>query len=117
MAPASDAKLCHEEMKRKHGPRFLGLFLIWMLKRKPLYGYSIIEQIRGLGLIPVRASTIYMVLSKLEKAGFVKSSRKEVKKRVRRVYFATPKGKQAFEKVKKNKIKGAVREFLKALLE
>lgn len=117
MASASDAKLCHEEMKRKHGPRFLGLFLIWMLKKKPLYGYSIIEEIRDLGLIPVRASTIYMVLSKLEKAGYVKSSREEVKNRVRRMYFTTQKGRQAFEKVKKNRVKGVVRGFLKALLE
>ncbi len=86
-------------------------------RQRPLYGYSIIEEIRDLGLIPVRASTIYMVLSKLEKSGFVKSARKEVKKRVRRMYFTTQKGRQAFEKVKKNKIKGAVRGFLKALLE
>jgi len=99
----------------KHGPKFMGLFLIWRLKKEPMYGYSLVKEIQGMGMIPIKQSTIYMILGKLEEAGFVKAKIEQEKKRMRKTYSTTPKGNAVFEKIKKTKVKGNMREFLKAL--
>ncbi len=102
--------------KRGHGPKFLALFLIWRLKKKPTHCYSLLDEIKDCGMVFVKPSTLYLVLAKLEKAGLVKSEVRQAGKRTRRVYAATPKGMAVFEKVKKEKVKGLLREYLAELL-
>ena len=98
-----------------HGPKFLGLFLIWRLKKEPMYGYSLAREITDLGMIPVKQSTIYVILGKLEEAGLIKAKIEEAEKRMRKIYSTTPKGAAVFDRARKTKIKGKIREFLKEL--
>jgi len=100
----------------KVGDRFLALFLMWRLRKEPTYGYLLVNEIRDLGLGPSRQSTVYAILPRLEKLGFVSSQNELVGKRIRKIYRTTAKGAELFDKVKKARMKGRLREFLGALL-
>jgi DNA-binding PadR family transcriptional regulator len=106
----------HSKTKREHGMKFLALFLIWRLLKSPLHGYYITQELKDMGVIPVKPSTIYLVLSKLEKGGLVKGSPGEAGKRMRKEYRVTAKGRAVFERIKKERVRGLLREFLKSLL-
>ena len=116
--PASIHHLHHmiPAPKPGHGPKFLGLFFIWRLKKSPAHCYSLLDEIKDMGMVSVKPSTVYLILSKLEKAGLVKSEVKQAGRRARRVYSVTLKGRAVFEKLKKEKVKGQLREFLAELL-
>lgn len=98
------------------GDKLLALFLIWRLKKEPMHGYSLIREMQDIGLSPHRQSTIYSILSKLEKLGLVKSHNKEAGNRIRKMYSTTAKGAEFFEGVKKKRMNGITREFIDALL-
>ncbi|MCX6773941.1 MAG: PadR family transcriptional regulator [Candidatus Micrarchaeota archaeon] len=100
----------------KMGDRFLALFLIWRLKREPMYGYSIANEISDIGLSPHRQSTVYLILSRLEKLGMIKGRNKQVGKRMRKMYTSTAKGTKLFEDVRKRRMKGILREFIQEML-
>ncbi|VVB66617.1 Transcriptional regulator PadR-like family protein [Candidatus Gugararchaeum adminiculabundum] len=116
MAEKRGAPCAGKIRQHPHGPKFLGLFLIWRLKQKPMYGYSLIDEIQDSAMVPVKASTLYMILGKLEEKGLVRVRVEQAEKRMRKIYSTTPKGDAVFKKVKKTKIKGLFREFLKALV-
>lgn len=95
---------------------FIGMFLIWRLHQKPQYGYSLMEEVQGLATRRPPTSTLYAILNKLERAGYVKSKTEKSGRRIRRRYATTPKGWALFRKIQKEKIKGLVREFLETLV-
>ena len=99
------------------GDKFLALFLVWRLKKEPMYGYSITKEISDMGLSPHRQSTVYLILSRLEKLGMRRGKGKRVGKRMRKMYTATAKGIKLFDDVKKRRMKGILREFIKEMLE
>ena len=103
-------------MLTSSGERFLALFLIWRLSKESMYGYRLIGEVRDLGLSAGRPSTLYLVLSRLETKGLIKSHNTEVGKRVRKMYRTTQRGAQFFQEVKKMRVKGRLRMFLKELL-
>ncbi|VVB73311.1 Transcriptional regulator PadR-like family protein [uncultured archaeon] len=95
--------------------KILGLFLLWRLMRKDLYGYLIIDELNNTGMFAAKQSTIYSVLSNMEKAGLVKSKQRFVDNRPRRIYTITPQGKRFYEDIRKNRIKDKLKEFIKDL--
>jgi DNA-binding PadR family transcriptional regulator len=52
----------------------------------------------------------------MEQMGFVKAEEKIVDNRARRVYSITEKGRKMFEDIRKNKIHGTLKEFMKDLV-
>jgi DNA-binding PadR family transcriptional regulator len=56
------------------------------------------------------------VLRELESAGFIKGKRVEAGGRLRRIYETTPEGRMLLKRIKKNKVKGQMREFIESLL-
>ena len=97
--------------------RFLELYFIWRLSKEPAHGYSLHEEMQRWELAPpLKYSTIYMILSRLEKEKYIEVKKKEIGGRVRKVYAVTTKGREVLRKAKAMKIKGRLREFLKMLL-
>jgi DNA-binding PadR family transcriptional regulator len=64
-----------------------------------------------------KASTVYLILNKLEKCGLVKSKIEMKNSRSRRVYYTTKKGWSVFEKIKMRVIDGELKEFINALVD
>lgn len=111
----------HKEMMRG----FLSMWILWTLKKKgaPMYGYEIIQAHRKMtkGKWVPKAGTIYPILRRLEKRGFVKSEWVASKTGglKRRYYKITPEGKKAAEKAfsEWKKLMGGFKEFLHELFE
>ncbi|OIO24886.1 hypothetical protein COT30_04965 [Candidatus Micrarchaeota archaeon CG08_land_8_20_14_0_20_49_17] len=101
---------------KKHGAKFLSLFLIWRLARSPMHAYALMGEIRELAISPCKPSTIYVILDALEKRGLIRGRLRMHGKRARKTYATTSEGKALFKKIKKDKIKGLIREFIGALL-
>ena len=100
------------------GPvNFLGLYFIWRLSKSPAHGYSLAEEVRtNTPFKHIKMSTVYSVLSKLELHGLVKSTRKEIGARVRRLYSTTKKGRELFNSKRGKHMHGPIREFMIELL-
>lgn len=103
--------------RKRHRTGFIWLFIIWRLSKEPMYGYKMIDEVQNLGISAYQPSTIYPVLVKLEKAGFIKGKRIEVGGRIRRMYETTAQGKMLLKHIKENKVKGLMREFIESLLK
>jgi PadR family transcriptional regulator PadR len=88
-----------KEMRRG----FLSIWILWTLKKKrdKMYGYEIMQslQLRTKGMWAPKAGTIYPILRRLEKRGFVKSEWAATKTGgpSRRYYKMTPEGKKVAE--------------------
>jgi DNA-binding PadR family transcriptional regulator len=95
--------------------KFLGLFLLWRLTKEKLYGYMLIDELNDIGIAAIKQSTVYSLLSNMEEIGLVKSEQKFVDNRPRRMYSITPQGRKFFEDVRRNRIKGRLKEFIKDL--
>jgi len=93
------------------------LFFIWRLREKPMHGYSMIEDLKGMGMLQCKPSTIYALLSGLEKDGLIAGGYDKSGERMRKQYSATAKGRKHLQDFKKKKIRGLWREFVKYLLE
>ncbi|VVB57846.1 Transcriptional regulator PadR-like family protein [Candidatus Anstonella stagnisolia] len=101
----------------KIGVRFLELYFIWRISKEPAHGYSLHEEMQKWELAPpLKYSTVYMILSRLEKEKYIEVKKREISGRVRKVYAVTAKGKEVLQRAKAMKIKGRLREFLKMLL-
>lgn len=94
----------------------LSLFFIWRLHGKPRHGYSLIKDLREIAIPTCKPSTVYSLLTKLERRGLVKSHLEDIQGRARRLYQTTAKGWGIFQAVKKTKMKGLWREFIRGLL-
>ncbi len=100
------------KLKKMH---MLNQFLLWRLAREPAHGYLIMRDLREFKMASFQQSTIYAVLSEMEDAGLIRSKIASDGGRIRKVYYTTKKGKAAFEKNRKTRIKGIIKEFLRAL--
>ncbi|VVB99575.1 Transcriptional regulator PadR-like family protein [uncultured archaeon] len=99
-----------------HRAPIMTLFFLWRLHGNPQHGYSLMQDMKQIAVKPCKPSTVYVLLSKLEKAGYVKSHYDESGARVRRLYSTTPSGWALLQHIKKRKMKGLWREFVKELL-
>ena len=109
-------KHCVLGLSGSHAP-IMTLFFIWRLHGKPSYGYSLLKDVREIAISPCKPSTVYALLAKLESSGLVKSHFDESGARVRKLYQTTPKGWELLQSVKKNKIRGLWRGFIRGLLD
>ena len=99
----------------KHAP-IITLFFIWRLIGAPRHAYSLIKDIRDVGFLKCKPSTVYALLSKMEEAGLVRSHVVTKGSRVRRQYQTTAKGAALLASTKASRIKGVWREFVTYLL-
>ncbi len=106
-------KSCPDAHKKQM--RMLPQFLLWRLSREPAHGYMILSDLKEFKLASFQQSTVYAVLSELEKKGQIRSKIMSDGARIRKVFYTTPKGKSVFEKTRKTRIKGIIKEFLRAL--
>jgi PadR family transcriptional regulator, regulatory protein PadR len=78
---------------------------------KPVYGLWLIEELSGHGY-KLSAGTLYPLLHGMEKRGYLRSVEERSGQWTRRVYRATPKGREAL-----NEARGKVRELFGELIE
>src|SRR3972149_9588810 len=87
------------------------LHILYHAGEGPIFGLEIIEELgrHGYKLSP---GTLYPILHGMERKGYLHSETQEASGHYRRVYFITPKGKEALERAK-----GKVRELFGELFE
>ena len=96
MAKAEKSKEI-ERLKRKLGIELLWIYLLSMLKKKPSHAYILRKEVEEkFGFLPGNVS-VYVVLYKLQKHGFVKAKQEGNKS----VYSITPSGKELLKVAKK----------------
>ena len=102
---------------KKGKARFVGLFLIWRLHKKPMHGYSLVKELQEMALSPSIPSSIYAILNRLEKSGMVKSSYDSTGTHTRKIYSTTPAGWALFGKIREKLSKSLLKEFMKNLID
>ncbi len=102
---------------QKHKAPVLTMFFLWRLHSKPSHGYSLIEDVKNIGIVRCKPSTIYALLSSLEKDGLVKGRFDQTGEHLRKLFQTTPNGWNLLKETKKSKIRGLWREFVAFLLE
>jgi len=108
-----DMKLPAARIKRAP---ILTLFFIWRLRGEPRHAYFLLDDIRTVGFLSCKPSTVYALLASMEKAGLVKSHLDSKGARPRSLDQTTDKGWQTLQSVKASRIKGLWREFVGFLL-
>jgi len=97
-----------------------GLFVavvLWLLSKKPMYGYEIMKNLAEISDKKVGPSVVYTLLYRLEEAELIKGFWRKVSKRRRvRYYTITSKGQDVLDKLKKT-LKNKFGEFIEELLE
>ncbi|MGB9719681.1 MAG: PadR family transcriptional regulator [Candidatus Anstonellales archaeon] len=97
--------------------KFLAVFILWMLKKKEMYGYEIIKTLQNEGMHRATPSNVYPILNNMEKKGYVKVAEKMEGKRRKKYYKASAKGKATLKACKRWFIKGMKKEFFKEMVE
>jgi PadR family transcriptional regulator PadR len=87
------------------------LHILHHAARESIFGLGIIEELACHGY-KLSAGTLYPILHRLERKGYLRSKEERIGKRARRVYRVTPKGRRALDH---GKIK--VRELFGELFE
>jgi PadR family transcriptional regulator PadR len=89
---------------------FIKIHILYHASKEPVFGVAIAEELarHGYDLSP---GTLYPVLHRLERAGYLESTSEVVNGRVRKYYRATVEGKKALEESKK-RIKELVTEVI-----
>ncbi len=89
---------------------FVRIHILYHASRGPIYGLWIIEELsrHGYRLSP---GTVYPILSKMEKSGYLKSRERVVEGKVRKYYTVTRKGLKALDEIRE-KIRELVDEVL-----
>ena len=93
---------------------FSGLVRLHILHhatQEPIYGFWLIEELGRHGY-KIGPGTLYPILHAMEEEGYLSSERREVQGRYRRLYTATPSGRQILEEGKKK-----VQELFSELFE
>jgi PadR family transcriptional regulator len=65
----------------------LELCILNIIGRARVYGYDIVKQLRGVDALVVREGTIYPILSRLKRDGFVRTSLEESPEGPARKYY------------------------------
>ena len=89
---------------------FIKIHILYHASKEPIFGVEITEELARHGY-RISPGTLYPVLHRLEKEGYMESSSKVVNGRVRRYYQATAEGKLVLEESKK-KIRELVTEVI-----
>jgi len=89
---------------------FIKIHILYHAAKEPIFGVEIAKELARHGY-SVSPGTLYPVLHRLEKEGYLESSSRVVDGRVRKYYRATDEGKLAVEQSKK-KIRELVTEVL-----
>jgi PadR family transcriptional regulator PadR len=78
------------------------LLILHLVRKKPEYGNSIINQIRekSAGAMNVSPNTVYPLLRRLEEKGYVKGKWERPDTRSRRFYTITPRGEEKYQEIK-----------------
>jgi len=103
------------EIRRRFVKNFLDILILRMVEAKPTWGYDIIKETETKYKVKLRHGALYPMLNKLETKGFVKSRKQLQKRRVRKIYEITMKGKHMLhayydslrEQIPKENIKGS----------
>ncbi|MEW6637168.1 MAG: PadR family transcriptional regulator [Actinomycetota bacterium] len=78
------------------------LLILHLVRKRPEYGNSIINQIRELsaGVMSVSPNTVYPLLRRLEEKGYVEGKWERPETRSRRFYTITPRGEEKYHEIK-----------------
>jgi DNA-binding PadR family transcriptional regulator len=94
--------MAYERLVEKLTKENLWLYILTMLREKPMYGYEIAGRLRSDFKIPIATITAYVVLYKMEREGLVERSAEQAgggRINVRKVYYKqTDKGRETLEK-------------------
>jgi len=89
---------------------FIKIHILYHASKEPIFGVQIAEELARHGY-SISPGTLYPILHRLEKEGYLERSSKVVNGRVRKYYQATAKGKLVLGQSKK-KIKELVDEVI-----
>ena len=89
---------------------FIKIHILYHASKELIFGVGIAKELARHGY-SIGPGTLYPTLHRLEKAGYLESSRQVVNGRVRKYYRATAKGKLALEQ-SKDKIRELVTEVV-----
>jgi DNA-binding PadR family transcriptional regulator len=90
-----------KNVEKKMAKEKFSLFLLWMISKKEQHGYEIIKSLNEDPVMSnAAASKVYPILRGLSKKGLISQKKVMQGKRVRKVYFITPKGKEILKKTK-----------------
>ncbi|VVC01449.1 Transcriptional regulator PadR-like family protein [uncultured archaeon] len=95
--------------------RILSLFLLWRLQQ-PRHGYLLVRDVQSLVVTPVRSSTVYAILARLERIGYIKASYDRKSAHVRKLYRTTASGAALLQKVREKHSNSLLREFMRDLV-
>lgn len=78
------------------------LLILHLVRKRPEYGNSIINQIRELsaGVMSVSPNTVYPLLRRLEEKGYVEGRWERPETRSRRFYTITPRGEEKYHEIR-----------------
>ncbi len=94
--------MAYERLVEKLTVENLWLYVLRLLREKPLYGYEIRKQIQGRFNFAPAVITVYVVLYKLQREGLVKKTSVKGDSSVQRKYYTiTEKGAEALTAGKK----------------
>lgn len=93
------------------------LLLELLAKEKELYGYQMVQIIdeQSNGILTVLEGSIYLALHKLEEKGYIASEKRQISKRMQRVYYSIkPEGIEYLEYIKKEyfSVNNAIQQIL-----
>lgn len=75
------------------------ILVLYHAAQRPLFGLEMIRELRGHGY-ELSAGTLYPLLHSMEKGGYLRSARKLVNGRYRRLYRVTPLGRRTLKEVR-----------------
>jgi len=95
--------MAYERLVEKLTKENLWLYILTMLKEKPMYGYEIAGRLKADFKIPIATITAYVVLYKMEREGLVERVEHPEagggRVNIRKVYYRqTDKGRETLEK-------------------
>lgn len=85
-----------DELVRDFFSGFIKIHILYHAADGPIYGLEMIEELARHGYV-LSPGTLYPTLHRLERAGYLRSEKRVVGGRVRRVYVITERGLQALE--------------------
>lgn len=90
---------------------FIKIHILYHAAREPIFGVAIAKELARHGYA-ISPGTLYPMLHRMEKEGYLRSSSQLVNGKVRKYYRATPSGNQALEQAK-SRINELVNEVIR----
>jgi len=100
-------------MMRKMGM----LFVLWLIKKKPMKAYGAMKAMREDGMPFATANRIYPLFSYMEKEGLVKGKKIPGDKRGAKEYFITDEGEGLLRECRKRFCGGLMGEYLRDMVK